>query len=72
MNLYGHLYIKYIQIAYNINNIAYKRVIIFWYSWCDSQFEAQIIANLKLIFRVLPGQRYRGASGGLTGSYTDL
>ena len=32
----------------------------------NSGFEAQIIADLRPILRVLPGQRYRGASGGLS------
>ena len=31
----------------------------------NSGFEAQIIADLRAILEVLPGQRYRGASGGL-------
>ena len=31
----------------------------------NSGFEAQIIADLRPILRVPPGQRYRGASGGL-------
>ena len=31
----------------------------------NSGFEAQIIADLRAILGVLPGQRYRGASGGL-------
>jgi hypothetical protein len=32
----------------------------------NSGFEAQIIADLRPILRVPPGQRYRGASGGLS------
>jgi hypothetical protein len=31
----------------------------------NSGFEAQIIADLRPILRAPPGQRYRGASGGL-------
>ena len=31
----------------------------------NSGFEAQIIADLRAILEVLPGQRYRGSSGGL-------
>jgi hypothetical protein len=33
----------------------------------NSGFEVQIIADLRAILGVLPGQRYRGASGGLRG-----
>jgi hypothetical protein len=37
----------------------------------NSGFEAQIIADLRPILRVPPGQRYRGASGGLPGDHSN-